>query len=716
MISHDQSLLERLPLVSYMLDGQAPHASLYVSPQIDRIFGLDPRSFLEDDDAWTKCIHPDDRERLADALASLQDGAEEMTVEYRVQTGDRWVWVRDTASLQDGTICGYLVDITREKGLEDDLAMERATLDAFFARSSIGLAISDGDGRYVRINESLAHLNGGSPGDFVGRTLAETRPHIAAVVDPLRERALDGDFQVVVSHPDHPIEAVLSFFPFDVGGEHYVGRVVVDLTEQRRAQAAEEQYRHLIEQLPLVAYVNDVEPRHVARWVSPQMEELTGYTAEEFLADEALGDAIIHPDDVATIHALEQEGDVFEHEYRIVRKDGEIRWVLDRMETVRDADGIALYEQGFLVDVTDRYETAAMLRAVWDGALDAMVVVDDYGNYIDVNPAACRLLGRTHEELTTMHVDEVFGEGVFGAWRKKGVLAHEYLVTRPDGSQRLLESQATADVLPGHHLAALRDITVRRELEAEAWRAQKLETVARLAGGVAHDFNNLLTAIRGYAQLLTGRADEGSVEHHHASEIDRAAARAAELTAQLLALGRRQTLRSRPLDLNRQLEDEAAALRALLGPSTELVLELDPVLDPVRVDWQLLLQAVTNIVANAAEATAAGGRIVVRTRNESLRGHDGLADGPYVVLSVQDDGCGIDSSQLEHVFEPFFTTKEVGDGTGGLGLASAYGTVTQSGGTITVESEAGAGATFAIHLPSAAPAEGETILVVDRDR
>ena len=724
MVSDAETLLERLPLVSYILSMAEPCSALYVSPQIEEIFGLPPSAFADDDTLWTRTIHPDDRERFVAALAELRDGGSQMAVDYRVRVGDRWMWVRDRATVADGCINGVLIDITREKELEEELALERATLDAFFAKSHIGLAITDPQGRYLRINESLAHLNGGSPGDFVGRTLAEVRPDIAAVVDPLRVQAGEGgDYEVHVAHPDHPIEALLSFFRFQVHGEEYVGRAVVDLTEQRRAQAAEEQYVHLIEQLPLVVYVNEIEPRHAARFVSPQIEELTGYTPEEFVADRTIGDRMIHPEDFPEIADLEGRGDVFEHEYRIVRKDGEIRWVLDRMETVRDAAGNELYEQGFLVDITERRETEAMLRAVWDGAIDAMVIVDDHGNYIDANPAACRLFDRSHQDLLELHVDDVFGEGAYENWKASTVPQREYVLTRPDGRDRVLDSKSQPNVLPGLHFALLRDVTESRRLETEVWRAQKLETVARLAGGVAHDFNNLLTAIRGYAQLLKSRTAESSVEHHHASEIDRAADRAAALTAQLLALGRRQTIRARPLDLNRRLEEGADALVDLVGPRTELAFELEPALRAVRADWPLLSQAVTNIVGNAADVLPAGGRIVVRTRNVDVHAREDLSDGPYVVLSIEDTGPGIDPLALEHVFEPFFTTKEVGDGGGGLGLASAYGTVKQTGGTITVESELGVGSIFSIYLPEAsaslagAPSagEGETILVVERD-
>ncbi len=713
-------LLERLPLVSYMLDGDEPHATVYVSPQVES-FGVTPDDLAADDHAWTNRIVPDDRRRFREALAALQEDGDRMVVEYRVLTDDgRAVWVRDIATCDDGSICGYLVDITREKELEHQLAVERATLDAFFTQSSVALGITDSAGRYVRLNPALAAINGlESPDELLGRTLADVSPELAAVADPMR---------VGVDEPrEFPVDVgethvLASYFPFTVDGERYHGRVLVDLTAQRRAEEAERQFRSLLERLPLVVYVNGVAPRHAVRYVSRGIEELTGYRPDEFLADPLLGDAIVHPDDLPEIVEREQASpDVFEHEYRIVRRDGEIRWVLDRMETIRDADGTALYEQGFLVDVTDSHETAVLLRGVWDAALDAMVIVGEDGRYIDANPAACRLFGRPRDEIVRRHVDDLFSPGTWEAYRSTGSVRHEYTIVCPDGEERTIESAAKADVLPGVHFAALRDVTERRRLESEAWRAQKLESVARLAGGVAHDFNNLLTAIRGYAQLLQARVAPGSVEAHHALEIDRAADRAAALTAQLLALGRRQTLKARPLDLNRQLEEARDSLVDLAGARTELVLDLDPGLRAVRADGLLLAQAIGNLVENAAEAMPDGGTIVVRTRNADVRAREDLPDGRYVVVSVEDSGRGLDEPTLEHVFEPFFTTKEVGAGSG-LGLASAYGTIRQSGGTIAVESEVGVGTTFSVYLPEAAAdaalaggGAGETVLVVERD-
>jgi two-component system cell cycle sensor histidine kinase/response regulator CckA len=729
-----QLLLERLPLVTYLLSVDAPSPPLYVNKQVETLFGFALDELLEDGDYWTRQVVAEDRAALVDALAGLRAGGDPICVEYRLIRADgETVWVRDTASIQDGLVHGYVVDITRERELERELARERATLDAFFNDASIGLAITDGDGRYVRINEALARVNGRSAEEHVGATLSEIAPDVAAVIDPLRAQAEQARlFDVVLERDGEVAHKLLSLFPFTVGDERYHGRVVVDVTEQRRAEAAEQQFRLLIEQLPLAAYVNVARPQRRVLYVSPRIEELTGHSAQAFADDPLLGDSMIHPDDFEQIVTRERDardrGQVFEHEYRIVRADGEIRWVLDRMETILDGNGDAAYEQGFLVDVTESHETANLLRAVWDGAFEAMVILDDEGRCVDANAAACELFGRTHDELLQLGVADMTEdvEGTRARWAElqaTGAIRGELSIVRPDGTLREIEYATKANVRPGRHLSVARDVTERKQLEQQLWRAQKLESVGRLAGGVAHDFNNLLTAIRGYAQLLEARTPAGSVERHHAREIDRVADRAAALTAQLLALGRRQTLQPRPLDLNRLLAEMERALVELVGAEIDLALELDPALRAVRVDAGVIGQAIHNVVGNAADAIGTGGRISVRTANTTVAGRDDIADGSYVVLSVTDDGPGMDAEMREHVFEPFFTTKAHGEGSG-LGLASAYGTVRQSGGTITVDSEPGVGSTFSIYLPEAAASEvaepvplgkGETVLVVEHD-
>jgi PAS domain S-box-containing protein len=725
--SSAQQLLERLPLVTYTLHRAAPSAVVYVSPQVEAFFGYRPDELEPDPEFLTKRIVEDDRARFHDACERLRATGEQMVVEYRITAADGGlVWVRDTATAEGDFIHGFLLDVTREKELEQDLARQRAALDAFFRESSIGLAITDAEGRYVKINEALARINGTGVEESLGRTLAEVAPEIASVADPLRETATEAErVDIELPGTDGPRHFMLSYFPFALGDERYHGRIVVDVTEERRAQNAERELRLLVEALPLTAYTNDLVPTRHARWVSPRIEELTGYPAEEFLLDQGLGDRIIHPDDFETIDRLEAEareaGEAFEHVYRVVRADGSIRWVLDRMETIFAEDGTPKYEHGFLVDITDRHEAQSLLQAVFDGAYEGITIADASGCLVDANPAACELFGRSHDELLGLSVDEIVGPGAYASYLEHGPRL-DYTVLRPDGSTREIEVAARSDVLPGLHVSVLRDVTESKRLERELWRAQRLESVGRLAGGVAQDFNNLLTAIRGYAQLLQARVAPGSVEHQHVVEIDRVADRAAALTAQLLALGRRQMLKARPLDLNRFLGNVNDTLVELAGPAIELVCERDPALHAVRADPSQMEQVLVNLVTNAVEAIDGEGRIVVRTHNLELDGSGDLPPGRYAVVSVSDTGHGIDEPTLEHVFEPFFTTKEFGAGSG-LGLASAYGIVRQSGGTITVSSVPGAGSTFSIVLPEAGagddavplPGNGETLLVVERD-
>ncbi|MBS3822099.1 MAG: response regulator, partial [Phycisphaerae bacterium] len=269
-------------------------------------------------------------------------------------------------------------------------------------------------------------------------------------------------------------------------------------------------------------------------------------------------------------------------------------------------------------------------------------------------------------------------------------------------------------------LGLIADITARKEAEAERERleqqlrqAQKMEAVGRLAGGVAHDFNNMLTAILGNAELALKRVDASGPLHEDLNEICKAAGRSADLTRQLLAFARKQMVAPRVLDLNETVSGMLKMLRRLIGEDVELAWSPGEGVWPVRIDPSQVDQILANLCLNARDAVDAGGQISIETSNVHLGEDDcvGVPDaapGEYVVLSVSDNGRGMDTETLENLFEPFFTTKAVGEGTG-LGLATVYGIVRQNGGFIRVYSELGSGATFHIHLPrsAAAPAHAE---------
>jgi PAS domain S-box-containing protein len=245
------------------------------------------------------------------------------------------------------------------------------------------------------------------------------------------------------------------------------------------------------------------------------------------------------------------------------------------------------------------------------------------------------------------------------------------------------------------------DITERKRLEAELIQAQKMEVVGRLAGGVAHDFNNILTAIIGYSDIAHSMT--GEPEMKRVLDTVRAAAqRAAGLTQQLLAFSRRQLLQPRILDANDVVLEMEPILQRLIGEDVDLVASVTPGVGSVLVDRTQLEQVILNLAVNARDAMPDGGRLVLRTENAHFDadqgGHLEMAPGDYVVISVTDTGVGMDEETKSHIFEPFFTTKEVGKGTG-LGLATTYGIVRQSGGYIWVYSELGRGTTFKLYFP-----------------
>ncbi len=300
------------------------------------------------------------------------------------------------------------------------------------------------------------------------------------------------------------------------------------------------------------------------------------------------------------------------------------------------------------------------------------------------------------------HTREVFAGRQLGQFEYR--MRHKI-----SGEYRWLEDRLTLRVDPSSRILSVfgvaRDVSERKRLEQQYLQAQKMEAIGRLAGGVAHDFNNLLTAILGYSHLLAGQLKEGHPHYHEVNEIRKAGERAAALTRQLLAFSRKQVLLPQLLDLNAVVAETDMMLRRVIGEDIVLETRLGPGLQRVLADPGQIELVMMNLAVNARDAMPQGGRLTVETRNmeidESARSaHSSLAVGSYVMLAVEDTGTGMDQTTRSHLFEPFFTTKEKGKGTG-LGLATVYGIVKQSGGDICVHTEAGKGSRFELFLPVA---------------
>ncbi len=319
--------------------------------------------------------------------------------------------------------------------------------------------------------------------------------------------------------------------------------------------------------------------------------------------------------------------------------------------------------------------------------------------------------------------------------RDRSLVNHEMRGQRRDGTPvwTLENAALLADERAGEVIVegTITDITDRKHLEEQLRQSQKMEAIGQLAGGIAHDFNNLLTTVLGYSNLALNRLSPHEPLREEIEEIQKAGERAANLTRQLLAFSRKQLLEPRVLDVNALLAEATRMLGRLIGEHIRLVPQLDPSLGSIKGDPGQVEQVLVNLVVNARDAMPDGGTLTIRTQNADVepanaRLHFGAPPGRYVVLSVADTGVGIDPEIQKRIFEPFFTTKEKPHGTG-LGLATVYGIVRQSGGHVFVASDPGRGATFLIYLPRveagvdaeeapapAAPGRGsETILLVE---
>jgi two-component system cell cycle sensor histidine kinase/response regulator CckA len=361
-------------------------------------------------------------------------------------------------------------------------------------------------------------------------------------------------------------------------------------------------------------------------------------------------------------------------------------------------------------------------RALVEHSWDAIALFGPDGAILYGSPATTRILGYDLSEfvggnaLDLIHPED--RDVVVG--RLTEAMAHPRVrvdvasrVRHKDGSWRYLEGIFT-NLLDDPSVAAIvnnyRDATERRSLQEQVIQAQKMEAVGRLAGGVAHDFNNILTAIGGYTDLLLADLPLDDPRRQDVDEIHKAADRAAALTQQLLAFSRRQVMQPKVIDLNALVSNVERLLRRLLGEDVLLATVLAPDVGRVRADPGQLEQVIVNLAVNSRDAMPAGGRLTIETRNVDLDAayateHRTVAPGPYVVLAVSDTGSGMSEAIQSHMFEPFFTTKDMGKGTG-LGLATVYGIVKQSGGNIWVYSEVGHGTTIKVYLPRVdAPAE-----------
>jgi two-component system cell cycle sensor histidine kinase/response regulator CckA len=621
---------------------------------------------------------------------------------------------------------GITVDITERKRAEEASRDSEEQLDRIFNSSTNGLSFTEPvDGKILNVNDTWIREMGISRSDAIGKTALElgiwaNRGECDEYLTALERDGRLREFEATMMVRGVARQFLLNAEFVDLRSGRFLLWELRDITEGKRAEVTLRRYELLARySRDIVLFVR----RGDGRILDANAAALRayGYDREELLSHAIKDLRALH-----TRALLEEQMDAsdslglqFETVHR--RKDGSNFAV--EVSCVGATIGGVRTLMSVVRDITERKRTEkeiALLKHSIDVHYDAAYWTDIDSRFIYVNEIGCKALGFGSGELvgkTILDVNpQATSERMNAVWdklRKDGFHRSESIHQRQDGSAFPVEILTSYVQFDGQEYACgfARDITERKraeaergKLEAQLLQAQKMESVGRLAGGVAHDFNNMLGVILGNVELAVETVDPAEESlRSNLEEIRKAAERSANLTRQLLAFARKQTVAPKVLDLNETVASMLKMLRRLVGEDVNLVWLPGTELYPVKMDPSQIDQILANLCVNARDAIGGVGKLTIATANSTLDddycvAHAEAVPGEYVNLVVNDNGCGMDKATQERLFEPFFTTKELGKGTG-LGLATVYGIVKQNNGFIKVTSEPGKGARFEICLP-----------------
>ena len=672
----------------------------YISPAFERIWGRSVASLYANPQAWADFILPEDRERVLAAFAALTGDAPSLDIEYRIVRPDGeigWVRVRgfQVRDAANNLIrhTGIVTDITERKQTEDTLRRTEELYRRAIAGAGAVPYASDYQTRsYVFIGEGIESLIGYSSPEVTGQLWKQiiqesimTGETAGLSKEEAVRRMAGGEIQnwrcdMRVRTRDGKLRWLsdASVQHLDAAGRPIGSMgILQDITERKRNEISALAFSKLGQRLSSAASAR--EAFGVVGEVSKELFGWDAFCINLYRADNDLmhsGFAIDTIDGQPVAEERDQPERPGELYRRIIERGGEL--------ILRELPGS---EVPHLVPFGDVSRPSAALM---------FVPIRSHGGVV-------------------------------------GILSIQSYTPNAYHQQDLKTLQTMADQCGGAFERIWAEEALRKS-EAQLFQSQKLETVGKLAGGVAHEFNSILTAIIGQSELILGDLPPGHPLSQNAAEISQAAGRAATLTRQLLAYGRRTFLRPESLDLNQVVAGMEVTVRHLVGGAVDVRIVPAAGLHVVKADAGQIEQVILNLVMNATEAMPNGGNLTLETANVSLdhelvRRYPDLKPGEYVMLAITDTGAGMSEAVKARAFEPFFTTKRVGQGTG-LGLSTCYGIVKQSGGHLSVYSELGRGTTFKIYLPQVAaqtthpiprlnapdlPCGTETILLVEDD-
>ncbi len=628
-------------------------------------------------------------------------------------------------------LVGIITDITDRKRVEQSLRASEERFRNLVEQAQAGIWTINHEAVTTYVNPRVAAMLGYTMEEMNGRHLfafmdGDGQARASQLMNRRRQGIAESHEFEFIRKDGNRIRTALSTSPMvdPTGSFQGAIAVVTDITERKRAEEAlresEERFRLLLNDVTMVS-VQGYGPDGTTQYWNAGSRRLYGYTAEEALGRSLL-DLIIPPemhDQVAqAVRQMAETGvPVPASELNLKRKDG-TRVPVYSSHSIVQRPGHP--PELFCIDIDlSAIKQAEVERERLSAAIaqsgEVVVITDTAGKIQYVNPAfesitgyrRDEVIGRNPRILKSGKHDATFYDELWRTISSGRTWQGRFVNNRKDGQQYTEDAtispvrDAAGNII--NYVAVKRDITEQLQLAAQFQQAQKMESVGRLAGGVAHDFNNMLTAILGYVELAVDRLPTGDPVRSDLDEIRRAAQRSADLTRQLLAFARRQTVTPQVLNLNDTIAAMLKMLRRLIGEDIELRWIPHDRLPLIHMDPSQIDQLLVNLVVNARDAIAGVGRITIETapatRNADDCGSDtGPTPGQFVMLAIIDNGCGMDEATRVQIFEPFFTTKGLAEGTG-LGLATVYGIVKQNRGCIDVASAPGRGTTFRVYLP-----------------